>query len=135
MLTHRTRATGLGLALALVLGLSSSALAQTGAASITGLLTDQTGAAVPRATVTAVNQATNVPYPAVSNDAGNYTITSVPVGTYVVKAEMSGFKTTTTKPIQLEAKQIARLDFKLEVGSLEDTVEVTAEGPVLQTES
>jgi hypothetical protein len=53
----------------------------------------------------------------------------------VVKAELSGFKTPTTKPITLEAKQIARIDFRLEVGSLEDTVEVTAEAAVLQTES
>jgi len=123
------------LAVILVFALKGTAFAQTGAASITGLLTDQSGAAVPAATVTATNQATNVPYTARSNDAGNYTITSVPVGTYVVKAELSGFKTATTKPIPLEAKQIARLDFKLAVGSLEDTVEVTAEAPVLQTES
>ena len=123
------------LALALVLGFGSSALAQTGAASITGLLTDQSGAAVPGVTVTATNQATNVPYPAISNDAGNYTITSLPVGVYVVKAELTGFKTPTTKAFQLEAKQIARLDLKMDVGSLEDKVEVTAEAPVLQTET
>jgi len=135
MRISRPRAVGPWLALALVLGLGSNAFAQTGAASITGLLTDQSGAAAPGVTVTATNQATNVPYPAVSNSAGNYTITSVPVGTYVVKAELSGFKTATTKPFQLEAKQIARLDFKLEVGKLEDNVEVTAEAPVLQTES
>jgi hypothetical protein len=86
-------------------------------------------------TVTATNQATNVDYTAVSNQAGNYAITSVPVGTYVVKSALSGFKTTATRPIMLEAKQIARLDFKMEVGALEDTVEVTAQTPVLQTES
>jgi hypothetical protein len=135
MSNSRTRGVGLWLALILVLGLNESAFAQTGAASITGLLTDQSGAAAPGVTVTATNQATNVPYTAVSNDAGNYTITSVPVGTYVVKAELSGFKTAATKPIDLEAKQIARLDFKLQIGSLEDTVEVTAESPVLQSES
>jgi hypothetical protein len=131
----RTRTAGLWLALVLALGLSSNAFAQTGAASITGLLTDQSGAAAPGVTVTATNQATNVPYTATSNSAGNYTITSVPVGTYVVKAELSGFKTATTKPFQLEAKQIARLDLKLELGALEDKVEVTAEAPVLQTET
>jgi hypothetical protein len=122
-------------ALAMVLGLHAAAYAQTGAASITGLLTDQSGAAAPGATVTATNQATNVAYTAVTNEAGSYTITSVPVGTYVVKAALAGFKTATTKPIQLDAKQIARLDFKLAVGSLEDTIQVTAEAPVLQTES
>jgi len=114
---------------------ATPAHAQTGAASMTGLITDQSGAAVPGATVTATNQATNVDYTAVTNEAGNYTITSVPIGTYVIKAELTSFKTATTKPITVEAKQILRLDFKLEVGGLEQNVEVTSESPVLQTES
>jgi len=118
-----------------VLGLQSTALAQTGAASITGLVTDQSGAAAPGVAVTARNQATNVEYSAVSNEAGVYTIPSVTVGNYVVKTTLSGFKTATTRPITLEAKQIARIDFKLEIGALEDAVEVTAQAPVLQTES
>ena len=53
----------------LIVLLPSVALAQTGAASITGLVTDETGAAVPGVTVTATNQATNVPYVAASNEA------------------------------------------------------------------
>jgi hypothetical protein len=122
-------------ALALVLGLPAAVVAQTGAASITGLLTDQSGAALPGAIVKAVGQNTNVAYAAISNDAGNYTITTVPVGTYVVKAELSGFKTVTTRPIAMEAKQIARLDFRLMIGSLEDTIEVSSDELVLQTES
>src|SRR6266571_5756142 len=133
MTSSRTRPVGLLLTLAL--GLHGAAFAQTDAAAITNLLTDQSGAAAAGVTVTATNLATSVAYTAVSNSAGNYTITSVPVGTYVVKAELSGFKTATTKAIELEAKQIARLDFKMEVGALEDTVEVTAAAPVLQTES
>jgi len=120
----------------LVLGvLPATALAQTGAASLTGIVNDQSGAAVPGATVTATNQATNVAYTALSNEAGTYTITSVPVGMYVVKAELSSFKTATTKPMQLEAMQIARVDFKLELGTLAETVEVTGESSVLQTET
>ena len=118
-----------------MLGLQAVAYAQTGAASITGLVTDQSGAAVPGVTVTATNQATNVDYTAVTNATGNYDILSVPVGRYVVKAALTGFKTTATRPITLEAKQIARLDLKMEVGALEDTVEVTAQAPVLQTET
>ena len=121
--------------LLLLMATPAAVRAQTGAASLTGLVTDQSGAAVPGATVTAANQATNVEYTAVSNEAGNYTITSLPVGTYVVKAELSRFKTAATKPIDLEAKQIGRIDFKLELGSLEERVEVTGESPVLQTES
>src|SRR5262252_457055 len=106
MPTSRTRVLGF-VAVVLLLGLHTTAYAQTGAASITGLLTDQTGAAAPGVTVTAINQATNVAYPATSNSAGNYTIDSLPVGAYVVKAELSGFRTVTTKAFELEAKQIA----------------------------
>src|SRR5712692_7451792 len=112
-----------------------TALAQTGAASATGLVSDQSGASVPGATVTAINQATNVAYTAVSNDAGNYTLTSLPVGIYVVKAELSGFKTAMTSPIQVEAKQIVRLDFKLELGALAEMIVVTGVSPLLQTET
>ena len=134
-MTSLKRASGLLLVLALVLGLQAVAYAQTGAASITGLVTDQSGAAVPGVTVVATNQATNVEYTAVTNATGSYDILSVPVGRYVVKAALSGFKTTSTRPITLEAKQIARIDLKMEVGALEDTVEVTAQAPVLQTET
>ena len=104
MRIDRARVASLWLALVIVLGLGSNALAQTGAASITGLLTDQSGAATPGVTVTATNQATNVPYTAISNSAGNYTITSVPVGSYVVKAELTGFKTPTTKPLHARSQ-------------------------------
>ena len=119
----------------LVLLAPAAALAQTGAASLTGIVSDQSGAAVPGATVTATNQATAVAYTAVSNEAGNYTITSLPIGTYVVKSELSSFKTSSTRPIQLEAMQIGRIDFKMELGSLTETVQVMGESPVLQTET
>jgi hypothetical protein len=135
MKAPESRLPRLVLTVVFALGLGSAAHAQTGAASITGLVTDQSGAATPGVTVSAVNQATNVEYTGTSNDAGNYTITALPVGTYVVKSALSGFKTISTKPIVLEAKQIARLDFRMEIGALEDVVEVTAPAPVLQTES
>lgn len=115
--------------------LPAIAHAQTGAASLTGLIIDETRAAVPGVTVTATNQATNVPYVAVSNKAGSYTITSVPVGSYVVKAELAGFRTITMAAFALEAKQIARLDFKMAVGAIQETVEVNAVAPILQTET
>src|SRR5262252_4978376 len=134
MPTSRTRVLGF-VAVVLLLGLHTTAYAQTGAASITGLLTDQTGAAAPGVTVTATNQATNVAYTAVSNSAGNYSITSVPVGSYVVKAELAGFKTATTEPIQAEAKAIVRFDFTLQLGAIEENVLVTGQSSYLQTES
>jgi hypothetical protein len=125
----------LGLVLLALTVAPATTFAQTGAASLTGIVTDASGATVPGATVTATDQATNVAYTAVSNEAGNYTVTSMPVGTYVVRAELSRFKAAATKPIQVEAKQIVRLDFRLELGAVEETVEVTSESPVLQTET
>src|SRR5689334_21763100 len=105
-IARRILASGL---LALVVGLLPiTAFAQTGAASVTGIVTDQSGAAVPGATVTISNQSTIVDYTAVSNEACNYNVTGLPVGTYVAKAELSRFKTAATKPLQLEASQIAR---------------------------
>lgn len=111
------------------------ASAQTGAASLTGIVTDQSGASVPGVTVTATNQSTNVEFTGVTNEAGSYTIASVPIGVYAVKTARAGFKTTATKPIAVEANQTVRLDLKLEIGLLEQTIEVSSETQVLQTEN
>src|SRR5438034_2768904 len=113
----------------------SFARAQTGAASITGLVSDQTGAALPGVTITAKNQSTDVPYVTTSNEAGNYVITSLPVGTYVVTAEFAGFRTVTTNPVTLEANQVARLDVKMMVGQVQENVLVAGVSPILQTET
>ena len=101
MTTSRLMSSVLVLGIALLTPIP--ALAQTGAASLTGIVSDQSGASVPGATVTATNQATNVDYTAISNESGTYTVTSLPVGTYIVKAELSRFKTAATKPIPMEA--------------------------------
>jgi hypothetical protein len=124
-----------GIAVSMLLVLAASASAQSGAASITGLVTDESGATVPGVTVTATNVATNVEHAGVTNEAGSYTITPVPVGTYVIKAELSGFRTATTAPIALEARQVARLDLKMSVGPVAETVQVTSTAPILQTET
>jgi hypothetical protein len=124
-----------GLCTLLVACVPGFAEAQSGTGSITGLVTDDTGGALPGVTITATNQNTNVNYTGVSNEAGNYTITAVPIGTYTIKAELSGFRTTTTTSFTLEAKQIARLDFKMGVGAVQETVEVAGVSPILQTET
>ncbi len=118
-----------------VLLLPVAARGQTGTASITGLVTDETGATLPGVTITATNQATNVVHAAVTNEAGNYTITPVTVGSYVIKAELTGFRTSTTAAIALEARQVARLDFRMGVGPIAETLEVVGAPPILQTET
>ncbi|MBA2302825.1 MAG: carboxypeptidase regulatory-like domain-containing protein, partial [Acidobacteria bacterium] len=125
----------LGACTLLAVCLPAMTRAQSSAASITGLVTDETGGAVPSVTITATNQATSVAHTAVSNDTGNYTISAVPIGTYVVKAELSGFRTAMNNAVTLEARQVARLDFKLRVGGLQEAVEVAGTSPILQTET
>jgi carboxypeptidase family protein len=122
----------LGILLAM---LPVGASAQTGTASITGLVTDETGGALPGVTITATNQATNVQHVAVTNEVGNYTITPVTVGSYVIKAELAGFRTSTTVPIALEARQVARLDVRMGVGAITESVQVAGTSPILQTET
>ena len=109
--------------------------AQSVGGTITGLIRDQSGAAVPGASISATNTGTNVSYTATSNAVGNYTITNVPVGAYIVKSELAGFKKASTRAMEIEAQQTTRIDFKMAVGAIEDTIEVTAEVAVLQTES
>ena len=72
--------------------------------------------------------------PGVTNEAGNYIITSVPIGTYVITAELQGFKTVQST-VTLSANQTARVDFALEVGAVEERIEVVATTAVLQTEN
>jgi carboxypeptidase family protein len=114
--------------------LAAPALGQTGLATVTGLVADSSGAAVPGVTVTATNQATNIVYTGHTNDAGNYVITSVPIGDYIISAGVTGFKGVQSK-VTLSVAQTARVDFKMEVGDVQERVDVIATGAVLQTEN
>ncbi len=115
------------LALVLLAGLLSTvqAAAQTGLATVTGLVSDSSAAALPGVTVTATNQATHIAYHGTTNEAGNYVITSVPIGEYVISAALPGFKGVQTK-VTLSVAQTARVDFRMEVGNVEEKVDVVA---------
>lgn len=122
------------LAVGLICSTALPARAQVGLSTITGIVSDTQGAAVPGATVTATNNATNVPYTGVSNDAGAYTITGLTIGTYTVRVELAGFKTVQVS-VNIAGGQTARVDARLDVGDLSESVEVTATSAVLQTEN
>jgi hypothetical protein len=92
-------------------------LAQTYTATMTGTVVDPAGAAVPKVKVVAVNEGTKLEYRAETSDAGVYRISFLPIGSYVVSAEASGFKKILSNPIQLEVNQVARVDLTLELGS------------------
>src|SRR5438874_10746865 len=85
------------------------AAAQTATARVEGIVTDNTGAVLPGATVTATNTETNASRVDVSNKEGAYTLTALPVGNYRVQVDLSGFRTQIT-PIKLDVNQVARLD-------------------------
>ncbi len=119
----------------LLAGLAPPVLGQMVSASVTGTVTDTSGAVLKGAAVVAMNRNTNIEYPTKSNDVGVYRISSLPVGSYVVRAEAQGFKTVTTNPFTLEVGQIARVDLKLEVGAVTEAVEVTGVSPILQTQN
>ncbi|MGE5645243.1 MAG: carboxypeptidase regulatory-like domain-containing protein [Acidobacteriota bacterium] len=114
---------------------TSVAIAQTITGSITGTVTDPSGAVVPAARVVATNTGTNVTFNGITNTAGVYNFVFLPVGSYNVSVESQGFKKASFGPFALEVNQIARVDVKLEVGDATQTVEITAAAPILQTES
>ena len=125
-------------ALLIAIGLvftTSIACAQTVTGSIRGTVTDASGAVVTDARVVAKNVSTGVSTTTVTDRSGSYNLQSLPIGTYVVSAEKSGFKITAERPFALEIDQIARIDLQLQVGDVTTTVEVAQDaGAILQTE-
>ncbi len=103
---------------------------QTTFATIT--ITDSTGAVVPAVKVTVTNVATNIDVTTESNDAGIYTVPNLNNGEYRLKAGHSGFKEVAVENIVLQARDVRRLDIRLEVGAVSSTVEVTAGGVTLR---
>jgi Carboxypeptidase regulatory-like domain len=108
--------------------------AQAHFASFTGTITSSDGLSVPDVEVVATNEATQVKYTAKSNDQGLYTISALPIGTYVVRATAAQFRPFQTNAIRLESGQSARIDITLALGAAEQ-VEVTAVSPILQTQN
>jgi hypothetical protein len=109
--------------------------AQTALGTITGVVTDQTGAVVANAPVEAKNVETGVVTKAVSTETGNYTLSQLAVGRYEVSVTVQGFKKYNRQGLTLSAAQVMRLDVGLEVGSNAETVTVTAESTLLKTEN
>ncbi len=126
---------GVALVLAVLFAGASTALAQEVTASITGTVTDQSGAAVGGATVTATDTARGTTSSAKTTTDGVFYINRIPVGTYDVKVEASGFQSVLQPGIVLVLNQTARLEIQLKVGQATQVIEVNAAPPVLQTDT
>src|SRR5215831_425392 len=109
--------------------------AQQTSATLLGTVTDPSGAAVPNVTVQVSNIGTNVVREATSDAAGAYSVPNLPPGNYRVRATKEGFQAASVESVTLQVEQAARLDFKLKVGSVTETVSVEAFAVALQTDN
>lgn len=111
------------------------ASAQTSRGAITGTVVDPSGAAVPSAVIEATNNLTGAVYKAASSLTGNYTLAELPAGVYRVTVSAQGFKNFVQEGITVQVAQILRIDIRLDVGQITETVSVTADAPLLRTET
>ncbi len=115
------------LSAALLVGASGAAWAQTGTASLYGEVTDQQKQVVPGANVTVTHTQTGVAHSDVTDARGTYRFTNLAPGTYDLKVELTGFKTALVEKIPLQVETTTKSNVVLEVGTVAETVNVTAE--------
>jgi len=108
---------------------------QTTTAELSGSVTDPSGAAIGKVKVTATNTGTGLSHEAVTDDAGSYLITQLPPGSYNLSAAAPGFRKTVQNNVTLEVSQRAGVDFKMQLGQVNETVEVQAAPPLLESQS
>ena len=121
------------LAFALVFSVTLSTRAQVTTGSIAGTVADASGAVLPGAKVTILNEDTGITRSAQSDAAGHYSAPSLGLGNYKVTANMEGFKSQVRIGIVLTVGRSAVVDFKLSVGAVTQSVEVTGEAPLVET--
>ncbi|MGH9511390.1 MAG: carboxypeptidase regulatory-like domain-containing protein [Terriglobales bacterium] len=113
---------------------SASLLAQVTTGAIVGLVTDQSGAVVQGAQIVAINQDTGIRGNTISDSGGLYSFRELPPGTYVVEITETGFRTLKKGPLSLSSTQKLEVNASLSPGATSETVSVTAEGQLLQTQ-
>src|SRR5262249_23579208 len=102
--------------------------------SILGDVTDKSGSRISNATVTIANRATNLTREARTDETGSYNVLTVQTGSYEMAVGAAGFKTFARKGVPVTLNNITRVDVTMEVGAVSETVTVTAETPLLQTD-
>lgn len=133
-----TKSLTLMLAIVLTLALLNAipaAWSQEVTANIVGTITDPSGAPIKGADVVATDTERGTVWNAKTNDAGEYNLLRLPIGSYTVKVTASGFQPVSHDPFTLVLNQTARVDVQMRVGSSSTTVEVISTTPLLQTES
>src|SRR5580700_6014847 len=121
--------------LALLLIAGTTASAQTVYGSMVGNVADATGSAVPNANLTLTNLGTNENKTAQTDSGGNYTFVNLVPGNYGLAVEKVGFKKLVRQPIEIQVNSAIRVDLPIEIGDSKQTVQVTGESPLVQTQN
>jgi len=119
----------------LLMGGARMGLAQMPTSTILGTVMDQTGAVVPDVTVTATSTETGVSRVTRAGTNGTYRFSALPVGSYTVQAEKPGFQTVIQSGLRITIGQEAVINFRLQVGTVAESISVTAEAPIVNTTS
>ncbi len=109
--------------------------AQLNRATLTGIVTDPSGAAIVNAKITAVQLETNMTYATTTTETGFFTLPALDIGRYRIEAEAAGFKKSVRDNVQVSSGATMRLDLKLEVGQISESIEVTAQSSAIETET
>src|SRR5580700_3632946 len=123
------------LALFVVLSPAALMFAQGTSGRTLGRVTDPTGAVVANVKVILVNEATNVSRDALTNGSGDYDFVEVPVGTYRLEFDLTGFKKNVRHAVNLDVSQVITLNMTLQLGESKEIVDVTSEAPLVETSS
>src|SRR5438094_7854271 len=115
--------------------LSACCLYAQSVGEVTGRVTDPSGAVIPGASVALTNVNTNAVRNVLTTEAGAYTFTSIPPGSYRLRTELPGFKAAVSEPFEVQVQQVVRLDMVLQLGQISETVEVAATADLLQAET
>src|SRR5947199_9951769 len=102
--------------------------------SLVGNVTDTSGAVLPGVTVTITEVNTNISYSTTTNESGYYTFSNLKDGTYRVVAELSGFKRIVREGVEVPVNATVRVDCRMDVGALEESVTVVGASPLLKTD-
>ena len=114
---------------------SSAAFGQRVTGSIDGSVSDISGAVLPGVEITVTNDATGVTRATITNETGLYNVPLLRSGTYSVQASLPGFRTELRSGVLVEVDRTVRLQIQLQVGAVTETVEVTADIPLVQTDN
>ncbi len=114
--------------------LTSSIQAQVLYGSLVGTVTDQTGAAIPSASVTATSEGTNASRTAATDDSGRYSLSNLPPGNYLIEVTATGFKKFESKTNRIQINSVTRTDIALALGDVSESVTVVGDAATLQTE-